>query len=535
MSRREENAVADESLVVIWDPEYSDRLLLGAVRMVVRYEPFLKERVRSVYVDFPDALDEEAVMPFSNAYVEIYGALVAGEEGGAIVENNVAPHPGSKVYLVEHGDRLSRFIHVRNPVVVGSHKYSGWEVPLASEFATYHIGIFGATGMGKSRLARALINELVNAGYAVIVFDHTGVDYAPYYPEDSVLPSTAIRISPPVIASALIALTGLRDWPYRDYLDIACAFYDSNSALRRFAFMEARKRRATAGGEEKTTVVLGPCKVSLRVGMSYSTPRGGAAAHRRRTLFEEVDYEELAAENPSEEGSGDEGGEPGWDKEAFKCVLGAVMQQLKAQEQTIWRAQLYIDYYVPSEFFSMLNRRRLRPEDVVRMALKKRLVVVDLSYDRDLAVKQAIVRDVIDAAWRVLSEEQGARGRGLVRLNLGFFVDEAQNYASESGAEMSRAALERVAREGRKWGLFIAVASQRVARDIASGIRANLGTVFFSRLQSTGDLREIAGYVDLGTLSEYVLGQLAQREFFVAGLMNPLRKPLLLRVREVAG
>ncbi|HIQ56387.1 MAG TPA: hypothetical protein EYH59_06925 [Pyrodictium sp.] len=77
------------------------------------------------------------------------------------------------------------------------------------------------------------------------------------------------------------------------------------------------------------------------------------------------------------------------------------------------------------------------------------------------------------------------------------------------------------------------VASQRIARDIRPGIRGNLGTVFFSRLQSRNDLQELAGYLDLGRVTEASLAMLSRREFYVAGLMNPLRRPLLLRVDEV--
>jgi hypothetical protein len=72
-----------------------------------------------------------------------------------------------------------------------------------------------------------------------------------------------------------------------------------------------------------------------------------------------------------------------------------------------------------------------------------------------------------------------------------------------------------------------------MARDIAANVRANLGTVFFSRLPTQGDLRELSGYMDLADVNESVLTQLGIREFFVAGLLNPLRKPILLKIREV--
>ncbi|MEM4129414.1 MAG: ATP-binding protein, partial [Thermoproteus sp.] len=79
----------------------------------------------------------------------------------------------------------------------------------------------------------------------------------------------------------------------------------------------------------------------------------------------------------------------------------------------------------------------------------------------------------------------------------------------------------------------VVLASQRIAGDIDPSIRANLGTVFFSRLTAPTDLKEISAYLDLADVNEGVLTQLQPREFFVAGLMNPLRKPILLKIREV--
>ena len=118
-------------------------------------------------------------------------------------------------------------------------------------------------------------------------------------------------------------------------------------------------------------------------------------------------------------------------------------------------------------------------------------------------------------------------------LNLVFVIDEAQNYIPEREWTICGDVIETTAREGRKWGLSLIVASQRLVGDIRVSVRANLGTIFFSRLTAFSDLREINAYMDLADINESTLAQLSVREFFVAGLMNPLRKPLLIKVREV--
>jgi len=213
-----------------------------------------------------------------------------------------------------------------------------------------------------------------------------------------------------------------------------------------------------------------------------------------------------------------------WDKSAFLKHLVDTMKKLNARESTIEKAKLFIDYFIGSEFFEELNRRTIAPTDVVKLS-EDEPVVIDLSPDPELPVKQAIVADVMQAAWDLVKSTRSSIG-------LTFVIDEAQNYVPENEWTICGDIVETTVREGRKWGLSIILASQRMSRDIRASVRANLGTVFFSRLSAQGDLREIAAYMDLADVSESTLAQLSPREFFVAGLMNPVRKPLLIRVRE---
>ena len=60
-----------------------------------------------------------------------------------------------------------------------------------------------------------------------------------------------------------------------------------------------------------------------------------------------------------------------------------------------------------------------------------------------------------------------------------------------------------------------------------------MNTVLFSKLSQTGDLNEIKQFADITGIEQSDLAQLVPREFYVAGLMNPLRKPIAIRVKEV--
>ncbi len=458
--KRAEPLALEEQLVLIKDPGVEDELILGVVRGVTKLDPLVRDRVRSPFVDRPEILDQSVLMPFTTAYVKPYATLRLGARG--LVEVRHVPTPGSRVYLVRDGSFLNDFVKVDRGVFLGPHKYSNWPIRLDANFVRQHVGVFGATGVGKSRLVKALVEELVRVGEHVIIFDHSGVDYAPFF-RGHVVGSGSVEISPPTIASVIAERARLNWQTFGEYLEVAALTY----------------------------------------------VRGEGRSRKQPQLV------------------GDVQGVPGprWDKQSFLSHLSSEMRRLGARDSTIEKARLFIDYFIDGSFFEELNKRVLKPLDIINMAIKDGIAVIDLSEDTELSVKQAIVADVMDAAWRLV---KGSRKP----VNLVFVIDEAQNYVPEGEWTICGDVIETTAREGRKWGLSLVLASQRIARDVRASVRANLGTVFFSRLSAQGDLREIAAYMDLADISESTLAQLGTREFFVAGLMNPLRRPLLIRVRD---
>jgi len=486
LRRDRELLVHEEDLVLIVDERLPGYYMLGVLRLVTRHEPFLRRGVHNVYAEYPDALTEDIILPFSNAYAEIYAAVCDGSEvcGGSrgVDANLYPPTPGSKVYRLRRADALTDYLSVSEPVYIGAHKYTGWMIPLDSSWIPYHIGVFGATGMGKSRLVLRLASEITRVGYSLIVFDHTGIDYAGFARAAGVpvVPASEIRIPPPVFAGVLAALMGISSSStLRDYIDIAVVCHD----------------KLVRGEASSVNQCL------------YGVPeRKGLTGY----------YGKGEAKSPYS-----------WRKEDFKKTLQQVADALKARVSTKFKLSMLLDYYVPDYLVESMGLRGVEPDEVVARALEEGLVVVDMSTEREIEVKRAIVTGIAEAAWRRIME-------GGMPIRLGLVVDEAQNYACEYCGPSGRI-LETVAREGRKWGFFLIVASQRIARDIRPGVRSNLGTVFFSKLQAAGDLQELKGYLDLGGLNEASLAMLSRREFYVAGLMNPLRKPLLLRVCEVSG
>lgn len=430
--RSAERHAVEEQLVGVVDRENPGEIVVGFLRRITKLEPVMRDRVRTPYVDRPEMVDYGILLPYTSAIVKPYVAIREGRIGEVI---NVVT-PGSKVYLLDASALENAFRG--DYIYVGVHKYSGWALPLDVRYVTHHVGVFGATGMGKSRLVKALINELAAKGFRVVVFDHTGVDYAPYY--NTVVKSTEVKIPPNILASVIAKVAQLQWQTHGEYLEIATMTYEGR-----------------------------------------------------------------------------------WTKEGFIAHLRRVMKRLNARDSTIEKVELYLKQLVDSSFFEELNSRVKSPEDI--LSIEATPVVVDLSFDTDLSVKQAIVASVIEAAWAQVKREK-------TQAKIVFVVDEAQNYAPQTWT-ISKDAIETTVREGRKWGLSMILASQRIVGDIDPSIRANLGTIFFSRLTAPTDIREISTYLDLADINESVLAQLQPREFFVAGLMNPLRRPILIKTKEV--
>jgi len=459
--KKSEHLALEEQLVLIHDPSLEDELLLGVVRNVTKLEPLIRDRVRSPFIDRPEVLDQTILMPFTSAVVKLYASIRPSTK--SVFEVRHVPTPGSKVYVIKDGRFLSDYVKVNTPILLGNHKYSNWPINLDATFVNQHVGVFGATGVGKSRLVKALIEELIRVGKHVVVFDHSGVDYVPHF-KGRVVTSKDIAISPPTIASVIADKARLNWQTFGEYLEVAVITY----------------------------------------------VRGERGVRRQQVQLVEGRQGDQVVR---------------WDKALFTKHLVDSMRGLGARDSTVEKARLFIDYFIEPEFFEELNKRVTQPIDIVNEALKSNLVVIDLSLDPELVVKQAIIADVIDSAWRLVKERREP-------LDLVFVIDEAQNYVPENEWTICGDVIETTAREGRKWGLSLVIASQRIARDVRASVRANLGTVFFSRLSAQGDLREIAAYMDIADVSESTLAQLGTREFYVAGLMNPLRKPLLIRVRD---
>ncbi len=488
--------IREENLAVIIDERASDIAILGVIRRIRRLEPFLRQYQRVSIIDFPHMYEDVEKLPYTNA--EIIPLAELKIENGEIksLSNTVTyiPFPGSKVHLLKKGKILSvlleSFLEGEKPLVIGEHKYTpGLEIPLNPKFLRYHVGVFGATGMGKSRLIKALVDEIVQkTDYSVIIFDHTGMDFAPFYPRSTIY-STEIKLDPITAANWLVSKTRVSE---------NVAQYIEGAFLKLFSELE--------DGESNDAII----REMIDIMNDYSKAEDEVSREELADLF----YQKLLNLIPR---------------------IAKQMGAKYADVQLKTRMELFVK---PFEVANVLLRS-LSPDDVIDYAREfKRTMnaplVIDLSLEDTIEAKRAIIASIIRAVWnRVIEAVQKSKngGGGNLEQKIIFVIDEAQNYAYR--ARYCEEQVEKIAREGRKWAIGLIIASQRLANSVSTDIRANINTIFFSRLNQTTDLDEISKFADISGVTLQSLAQLDQREFFVAGLMNPFRKPIVIRVKEV--
>ena len=507
-----EHLAKEEQLVLVNDERRGIKYL-GVLRGAKRYEPFLNAYRRTSYVDNP-GLADMGTLPHTSVYVALIG-VIGGD--GALSEAQLPPNPGSKVHVIESPEDLG--VDLGEGLIVGHHKYSGVEVPLSPAWLPYHLAVVGATGTGKSRLVKALIDEvLAKTGYRVIVFDHTGMDYVRYYPSDRVVSASRVVLDVALITDLMLEKTGLNPNTYEPYLLLSTLYY-----LFKTLPKDVRDKvfgvKSGEGGSSSDRLGRGRGSKQLRLGtrQNQASGEGSVTLDDMLDRIDRLDYSALLEAMAEQRIR--------WGKAGFKSAVREVVEFLSSRnvESVKVRLGVAIDVKLGDVFFDSLSERDLLPSDIVDKAFKEGLVIVDLSTE-DTVVRRYVVAAVINELWRRIGESREPVDTVVV-------IDEAHNYACRFCGEAGKA-VGRIAREGRKWGLGVVLVTQRII-DLDPEVRGNVNTWFFSKLQTPSDFNELKGYMNLAWISEQSLAILGRREFYVAGLMNPLKIPVLLKVREV--
>jgi uncharacterized protein len=169
-------------------------------------------------------------------------------------------------------------------------------------------------------------------------------------------------------------------------------------------------------------------------------------------------------------------------------------------------------------------------------ATASNVVIVDLSLLAAEVLENVtalLARIILEFLQRLGSEVSEVRRGGLPVV---LVLEEAQNYIRErrgiDDTSISREVFERIAREGRKYGLSLVVASQRPS-ELSKTILSQCNSFIVHRLQNPEDLRYFKEIVP--GVYEQMLAQLpalAQRNALVLG--ECVRAPALVYMREVS-
>ncbi len=498
--------VSEEEFTIILD-ETSNRLILGVLRNLTAHNPMLREYVSTHFIRNYELLKrpevKETLDNFISGKVHVLGVIEFNDNNEIVFTDcKVPPLPGSYVYVLRSPELLQRTFKLDKSIMIGKHVYSGWEIPLIPDYVNHHVGIFGTTGTGKSRLAVVLAKELVKQGWHVIIFDHTGIDYVPFFKgEGKVVESCKIKISPEVFANTIRRLSRLGSY-YDEYIELAVFDYLNIISTDELI--------------EKSREVMEEISTSTTRSRQGRLRYNGASREEKNS--EEVSLIPETAkviDRDIEEA-----------RESFIKSLIKIMKITGARDTSIARAIAYIRTFIPPGIFLEFNRRAIRPEQIVEDVLSNGIVVIDLSCDRELSIKQAIISSIIETSWSRVKME----GKP---LNIVFIIDEARNYVPAREEPPSKEAIVTTVREGRKWNLAVILVSQRYVGDIDPDVRSNLNTIIFSNLPSTADLNEMSRYINLAGIDESSIVKLRQKQFYITGLINPLKTPIMIQVKEV--
>ncbi len=194
----------------------------------------------------------------------------------------------------------------------------------------------------------------------------------------------------------------------------------------------------------------------------------------------------------------------------------------------------------PNCFKSYRNKKKIKSERYINVydpSKMSQITIIDMSllpYEVLENVTGLIARLILEFLQRIekVDGDQGKRGSFPVVLVL----EEAQNYIPESDKDkehisISKRVFERIAREGRKYGLSLLISSQRPA-ELSKTVLSQCNTFIVHRLQNPDDQRYVRQLVSSAT--EDILNQLPilpQQHAIIMG--DAVRSPVQVRINNV--
>ncbi len=484
-------------LVTVDSPE---GLILARVDSIIVYSGFYEAG------DVWSLARREGYTPPTEGYSIARLRLLGVMENG-LRDVRKPPTPGARVYMLKHGSETLRALYgvePGDPGIVWYGSLLGYEdLPVAFnvEALTMHLGVFGETGSGKSYGFGYLIELLSQipigggeySALPAIVFDANGdyLDYWDYFSRGRGLGAYS------QVVRFVVPSSPARRLPYTRQLTIS---------LTEFTLREVAE-----------TIIL------------YKT--GGFELNEMQVNALEKALRQLAEEGYNPYTAVVE--EP----ELVINTLDELSKLKLAHHQTARAAAAAVEKF-HTELVKTHRLVSLKPTVsqglIDETTMRPSLVIVDFSSEGSpgipLPVKQLIVGYVARLLYTVFT---GYKLRGEERYLL-LAVEEAQNYAPNARLypvhwSLARDILSLIATQGRKFGICLAVISQRPSF-VDPIVISMLNTIIVHRL-SPDDIAYISRA--LGGLPKTVeakLTTLPRGYALIAGQANMLGEPVIVKV-----
>ena len=536
-----EGDIREGMLVIVHD---SGRRILGIISRIEAYHEFYEPgEVWSEALRQGRRPPDTAARKYIIAYIILQGIL--SEIGLKTVDK--PPRPGSEVYEASLRDLAEIYGYSpgndsppSNIVEIGYlYGYHEGERLLPAvldiDKMTMHLAVIGVTGSGKSNTIGVLIEELGQknsirvGGYEartipIIVFDANG-DYLDFYYNPDLAPThngVYRLVFPHVLSQIAGGGIGAKVMPLR---------IDLNIYHERLAELSEIIYALTRGGRLEGIELQLDLLTRLLVGIVdndylreecylYDGSESGRVdlncVFSNRRLFEDIVLNKVLSSVAEESG-------------AHGATVAAVKRALAS-----FRSRLSQYRIIPRDYKEAIVNEDF--VDDVTSIKEPKLVITDFSTEGalgvDLRLKQFIVSYMLNLFFKKFVRYRIDKAD---RVSL-IIVEEAQNYAPNTqtypvGFSVARNILALVATQGRKFGLSLALVTQRPS--FVDPIVMSMMNTFIIHRVSPGDLR----FVDqvTGGLPSHVKTRLPTLETGLAvivGQMNVFPYPVTAKVRR---
>jgi hypothetical protein len=392
--------------------------------------------------------------------LDVLGDVSAGN----LAQNKTLIAPSSDVILFEQQDNPMTYLGTPNGSVGYYKDHPNWTVPMIAKFIPYHIGVFAVTGAGKSLLTRyQVIPFLQSSAYDLIIVDWKGSDYAPHF-------KTVLTIGD----------LALEDESVLEYL---------YAVMDNFGyFIGAYVERNPIKAAIETVIYKGDWR------------KAKSPSELRIFLQKEVEQEIWISDTAEQTG----------EKKLTK--YGANYTQ---------RFKRYLAKVTDSELKNIMGS--MRPEQVLDLARKEHVVVVDISAGQK-EQKLSVFLTIANHLRQMMQEKQ--------KLKIALVIDEGPQYCpymARGIEENTCEAISELCALGRSYELCVVLLSQGIAGEIGinAAVRRNLNTQFIGKIHPL-DLEEAKRLLAQATVEDKLLTSLPEGDFYFLGKMNPSPVPLLI-------